>query len=118
VVAVSQECVDGHIKILKNCLRWRFIVPKGWWLKSDYNISLTVCNIDDQIRDIFYDNGFKLEDELLKEMTSNFKSGCLVNYRKACEKLISGILQNYLLVVPLIKTITSYFSSRLENPPI
>lgn len=88
MVAVNQECVDGHIKILKDCLRWRFIVPKGWWLKSDYNISLTVCILGDQIRDIFYDNGFKLEDERLKEMMSNFKSGCLVNYRKACEKYL------------------------------
>ncbi|KAI3655682.1 hypothetical protein MP638_000354 [Amoeboaphelidium occidentale] len=72
---------------MKNCLKWRFVVPDDEWWTIPANVE-RVCIVDDTIRDIFFNKGFHIDDHCLEDMRKLLSKICSLNFRKACERYL------------------------------
>ncbi|KAI3656083.1 hypothetical protein MP638_002708 [Amoeboaphelidium occidentale] len=88
-IVVRRESAKRLMDIFKNCLKWRFVILDGWWREENYCSRLQqVCLVDETIRDIFYNKGFYLDYDFLKDVVEIMNTGCSVNFRKACERCL------------------------------
>jgi hypothetical protein len=97
-LAVKKESVDEYLNVLKDCLKWRFVVRDSNWrqiiltggAKGCERAGLPmICVLDETIRDIMFRKKFRLNNDYLSIITRWLRDeGCSVRFRLACEKIL------------------------------